>query len=230
MVKHPIKQWMRRKERTYIKSKELRFMSLNKLVSPAASSQCLPIATLTFHLNTSIYRYKNGELTKCENEHIMMGNTYPLLGIVDDIAELTDGRFVKGIAHQKPTIHYGILEVLGESVNVCNRTGLILRQVKHGQIFKVENIATNSEGTTHFYAINKHEYISTLEQIRFIAGYLLLKRNKTLVYNGKPLILEAKKPYPFSKAFGMHVLLTDYEDTWVDVNGLEYKIKSTVEK
>lgn len=204
-------------------------MSLNKLVYPAISSQRLPIATLTFHLNTSMYRYKNGELTKCENEHIVMGNTYPLLAIVDNIAELTDGRFVKDIAHQKPTIHYGILEVLGDAVNVCNRTGLILRQVYQGQTFKVGNKLTNGEGTTHFYAINKHEYISSVEQIRFIAGYLLLKRNLTLVYKGKPLILEANKSYPFSEAMGMQVLLTDYEDTWVDVNGLDYKINSTVE-
>lgn len=203
-------------------------MSLNKLISPAASNQRLPIATLTFHLNTSMFRYQNGELTKCENEHIVRGNTYPLLGIVDDIAELTDGRFVKDIAHQKPTIYYGTLEVLSDGVNVCNRTGLILRQVSHGQTFKVGKMTTNSDGKTQYYAINKHEYISSAEQIRFIAGYLVLKCNLTLVYKGKPLILKASKPYPFSEVIGMQVLLTDYEDTWIDVNGLDFKIHNIV--
>ncbi|MFJ7890554.1 hypothetical protein ACIQYL_21055 [Lysinibacillus xylanilyticus] len=204
-------------------------MTLLNSISPAAGIHRLPIATLTFHLNTSIYRYKNGELTKCENEHIVRGSKYPLLDLVDDIAELSEGRFVKGIAHQKPTVHYGMLEVIGDGVNVCTRSGLILRQLCQGQKFNVENIMVASEGNTRIFAINKKEYISSVEQIRFIAGYLILKRNLTLVYKGKPLILEANKPYPFSEVIGMQVLLTDYTDTWVDVNGLDYKISSIVD-
>ncbi|MFY0521333.1 hypothetical protein ACOMCU_26440 [Lysinibacillus sp. UGB7] len=199
-------------------------MTATKSNSSANNQANLPISTLTFHLNTSIYKMVNGALVKCMDEKVEIGDVYPLLAINDDIAELTEGRFVKGIAHQNPSIHYGVLEVIGETANACSRNGITLRKLQKGQKFKVKAIQCSSDKSVKRFSIGKHEYISSKEPIRFIAGYLLLKNSIPLVNEEKPLTLEAHKAYAFSEVYGSHVLLTDYEDTWVDVNGIEYTI------
>ncbi|MFJ7667180.1 hypothetical protein ACIQXI_08725 [Lysinibacillus sp. NPDC097195] len=120
--------------------------------------------------------------------------------------------------------HYGILEIAGEKVNVCSRNGTILRKVLKGQRFKIKDMHTNSEKNIKRYAIGKNEFISSKEPIRVITGYLVMKNNQTLVIGGKPLILEARKPYPFSEVYGMQVLLTDYDKTWVIVEGADFTL------
>lgn len=199
-------------------------MTATNLVSTTNTGARLPIATLTFHLNTSMFKMNNGKLVKCEDEKIVIGEMYPLLEIKDDIAELSEGRFVKGIEHQNPTIHYGILEIIGDKVNVCSRNGSILRKVIKGQKFKIKDIISHRDKNIKRYAIGKNEYISSKEPVHVITGYLVIKNNKTLVIDGKPLILEARKPYPFSEVYGMQVLLTDFENTWVDVEGVDFTI------
>lgn len=198
-------------------------MTATKIETISSTRARLPIATLTFHLNTSIFNLVDGELVKSD-EKIVIGNMYLLLAIKDDIAELTEGRFVKGIEHQNPTIHYGILEIVGDNVNVCSRNGVILRKVKKGQQFKIKAMNSNHDKSVTRYSIGEHEYISSKEPIRVVSGYVAMKNNLTLAVDGKPLILEARKPYPFSEVYGTQVLLTDYNNTWIDVDGVDYTV------
>ena len=194
------------------------------------SNATLPSATITFHLNTAVYRRVNGELVKSNDEKIPRGSTYPLVAIENDIAELTEGRFVKDIAHQKPTIYYGVLEVLSDGVTVCSRNGFPLRKLQKGQNLKVRNILTSDQVDSVIYAINKHEYISSVEAIRFISGYLMVAKDKTIVSEGRPIILKANQPYAFSEVYQSKILLTDFKNVWCSIDGNEFTIKHALVK
>lgn len=177
----------------------------------------IPFATMTFHLNTTVYRKNGDELVKANNERIFIGAVEPVIAVHEDgnVAELTGGRFVKDVLHQNPTIYYGILEVVGEAVKVCTRNGLIQRKLCRNQRLKVKSVKEQGNGV-YLYEIGKNEYVSSLEPIRFIKGYVALNKAVTLS-SEHPISLLAHKPYAFSHSEDCKVFLTDL-CIWLDIS------------
>jgi hypothetical protein len=156
---------------------------------------------------------------KADNERIAIGDVEPVIALHEEgnVAELIGGRFVKDVLHQNPTIYYGILEVIGAEANVCSRNGIVQRKLCRNQSFKVKNVKELDSGT-FIYGIGKNEYISSLEPIRFIKGYVILDNAITLS-DDSTISLLAHKPYAFSHSKEGKVFLTDVR-SWLDI----YKI------
>jgi hypothetical protein len=125
-------------------------------MQPFSVEKQLPFATMTFHLNTTVYRKQGDKLVKADNERIAIGDVEPVIALHEEgnVAELIGGRFVKDVLHQNPTIYYGILEVIGAEANVCSRNGIVQRKLCRNQSFKVKNVKELDSGT-FIYGIGK---------------------------------------------------------------------------
>lgn len=131
------------------------------------SEQKTPIALVTFPLNMSVFKKEGGELIRIQNEWIMRNTTHEIVSIIDGVAELVDGRFVKDIHHNKPKIFFGRIEVIESNVPVFSRNGVFSRYLTKGQVLKVVSILKIN--TTSFFGINEREIISsTTKGIRYL--------------------------------------------------------------
>ncbi|MFJ3387565.1 MULTISPECIES: hypothetical protein [unclassified Lysinibacillus] len=120
-----------------------------------------PLALATFPMNTSVFKKAGGELIRIPNEWILRNTTHEIVSIVDGIAELADGRFVKDIYHNKPKICFGKIEVTNSKVPVYSRNGIFLRYLTKGQVLNV--ISTFKINSNLFFGINDREIISSVE-------------------------------------------------------------------
>lgn len=183
----------------------------------------LPIAIMTFHLNTSVYRQQGNDLIKIENERIAKDTVEPVVAFQEDgnVAELTGGRFIKDVLHQNPTIDYGIVKVFGEEARVCTRNGIVQRKLCRNQRLKVKSV-TELDNGVFLYGIGKNEYITSLEPIQFIKGYVVLDKAITISADATVSLL-AGKPYAFSHFKEGKVFLTDVH-SWLDIRNLSCSI------
>ena len=175
------------------------------------------IGTITFTLQSSVYQLVNGNLERIEPsiERIEIGDTFPLIQLENDIAELPGGRFVIDIERQRPKICYGNVKTLGE-VTICSPNGLILRKVSTGKCFSIRKIKPINEKLIHYYISDK-EVITSLENIKVIVGKIIFNQDYALAHNGKPLLLKAQKEYNFSEVTKSLVYLSE-EMIWLDTN------------
>ncbi|MEX3748281.1 MULTISPECIES: hypothetical protein [Lysinibacillus] len=131
------------------------------------SEQKTPIALVTFQMNMSVFKKEAGELIRIHNEWIMRNTTHEIVSIVDGVAELADGKFVKDIYHNKPKIYFGRIEVIDSGVPVFSRNGMFSRYLSKGQVLKV--VSTIKINTTSYFGINEREIISsTTNGIRYM--------------------------------------------------------------
>lgn len=118
------------------------------------------IALITFPMNMSVYRKESQELVRIPNTWILRDTTHPIVSIEDGVAELSDGRYVKNIFHNKPKIYYGEIHVIDMNVPVFKRNGTFSRYLSKGQVLKVvSNLNVNG---THYLGINECEVVSSI--------------------------------------------------------------------
>lgn len=118
-------------------------------------------ALITFPMNMSVFKKEAGELKRIPNEYVLRNTTHEVVSIENGVAELSDGRFVKDIYHNKPKIHFGKIEVNGSKVPVYSCNGVFLRYLTKGQVLNV--ISTFKIDSNLFFVINEREIISSLE-------------------------------------------------------------------
>lgn len=126
-----------------------------------------PLARVTFPMNMSVFKKEDGELIRIQNEWILRNTTHEIVSIVDGVAELVDGRFVKDIYHNNPKIFFGRIEVIDSNVPVFSRNGIFSRYLTQGQILNV--VSTFKINKTTFLGINELEILSsTTNGIRYM--------------------------------------------------------------
>ncbi len=120
------------------------------------------IALITFPMNMSVFRKEEQELIRIPNAWILRNTTHPIVSIEDDVAELSDGRYVKNIFHNKPKIYYGEIHVIDRSVPVFKRNGTFSRYITKGQVLKVvSNLDVNG---IRYLGINEYEVVSSIAE------------------------------------------------------------------
>ncbi|MGE7843526.1 hypothetical protein ACQKNX_22455 [Lysinibacillus sp. NPDC093712] len=117
------------------------------------------LALITFPMNMSAFRKEAGELVRIPNKWILRNTTHPMVALDNNVAELSDGTFVKDIYHNNPKFYYGKIEVVENSVPVFTRNGTISRYLTIGQVLKV--VSTNDINSILFLGINEREIINS---------------------------------------------------------------------
>lgn len=110
-------------------------------------------------MNMSAFQKEADELVRIPNKWIMRNTTHSVVAIDNNIAELSDGTFVKDIFHNNPIFCYGSIEVIENQVPVFTRNGAISRYLTIGQELKVVSI--NEINSTLLLGINDKEIVSS---------------------------------------------------------------------
>ncbi|TBV85474.1 hypothetical protein [Lysinibacillus sp. OL1] len=127
-----------------------------------AKGQKMVMCLITFPVNMSVFKREEEGLVRIPNTWIPRNTTHPIVSLKGDIAELSDGRFVKDIFHCKPKIYYGEIQVKNENVPVYTKKGTFSRYLTKGQVIKVISYLENSSGL--YLVINDHEIVSIIAE------------------------------------------------------------------
>lgn len=109
-----------------------------------ANGQKMVMCLITFPVNMSVFKKEAEELVRIPNTWIPRNTTHPIVSLKGDIAELSDGRFIKDIFHCKPKIYYGEIHVKNGNVPVYTKNGIFSRYLTKGQVIKVISYLENN--------------------------------------------------------------------------------------
>lgn len=194
---------------------------MEELINLINHSIQVPFAKVTFPYDTSLYELKHSELMKVKNNHVARGTTHHIvyLNHDEDVMQLDSKLYVQQIAHHKPCITYGKIEVFAD-VKVCTRTGLVQRIVREGANLNVLEVIPHKENPDIVrYRVGKESYISSLEAVKFTIGSITVANNENVYTDGSFYKLTANVPYFYDKVHANLIHLMDL-DIWVDVSKL----------
>lgn len=176
----------------------------------------VPIGRITFHLQTSLYRKKDGEFSKVR-DYIKIGETRDVFDVNGDYIEIQNGLYIKNIDEHQYTMTFGEIIVQGDSVRSCSKNGIILRKLRPGLKLKVVSLKFISNDVTVF-GINEKEFISSDEDVQYVMGIFEFGADSAVLKNGQSIKFQKGDTTPYQRVEGHNLLLLD--GTWLDISTL----------
>ncbi|WEA41698.1 hypothetical protein [Lysinibacillus fusiformis] len=176
----------------------------------------VPIGRITFHLQTSLYRKKDGEFSKVR-DYIKIGETRDVFDVNGDYIEIQNGLYIKNIDEHQYTMTFGEIIVRGDSVRSCSKNGIILRKLRPGLKVKVVSLKFISNDVTVF-GINEKEFISSDEDVQYVMGIFEFGADSAVLKNGQSIKFQKGDITPYQRVEGHNLLLLD--GTWLDISTL----------
>ncbi|WP_447402987.1 hypothetical protein ACE1MS_23185 (plasmid) [Lysinibacillus sp. fkY74-1] len=176
----------------------------------------VPIGRITFHLQTSLYRKKDGEFSKVR-DYLKIGETRDVFDVNGDYIEIQNGLYIKNIDEHQYTMTFGEIIVQGDSVRSCSKNGIILRKLRPGLKVKVVSLKFISNDVTVF-GINEKEFISSDEDVQYVMGIFEFGADSAVLKNGQSIKFQKGDITPYQRVEGHNLLLLD--GTWLDISTL----------
>jgi len=173
----------------------------------------VPIGRIRFHLQTSLYRKKDGEFSKVR-DYLKIGETRDVFDVNGDYIEIQNGLYIKNIDEHQYTMTFGEIIVRGDNVRSCSKNGIILRKLRPGLKVKVVSLKFISNDVTVF-GINEKEFISSDEDVQYVMGIFEFGADSTVLKNGQSIKFQKGDSTPYQKVEGHNLLLLD--GTWLDI-------------
>ncbi|MGE7988780.1 hypothetical protein [Lysinibacillus fusiformis] len=174
----------------------------------------VPIGRITFHLQTSLYRKKDGEFSKVR-DYLKIGETRDVFDVNGDYIEIQNGLYIKNIDEHQYTMTFGEIIVRGDNVRSCSKNGIILRKLRPGLKVKVVSLKFISNDVTVF-GINEKEFISSDEDVQYVMG--IFEFGADSLKNGQSIKFQKGDTTPYQRVEGHKLLLLD--GTWLDISTL----------
>ncbi|MFY0519320.1 hypothetical protein ACOMCU_16055 [Lysinibacillus sp. UGB7] len=176
-----------------------------------------PIGRIVFHLQTSLYRKKEGGYEKVR-DYLKIGETRNIIDVADDYIEIQDGYFIKNIKEPQYTMTFGEIIVTGENVKTCSKNGIFIRKLKLGLKLKIDTLIFISNDVT-VYGINNKEFISSDENVQYVLGTFEFNSDANMTINGQTIKYRKGDSLQYQKVEGTSILLLDGE--WLDVSSIK---------
>lgn len=174
----------------------------------------VPIGRITFHLQTSLYRKKDGEFSKVR-DYLKIGETRDVFDVNGDYIEIQNGLYIKNIDEHQYTMTFGEIIVRGDNVRSCSKNGIILRKLRPGLKVNVVSLKFISNDVTVF-GINEKEFISSDEDVQYVMG--IFEFGADSLKNGQSIKFQKGDTTPYQRVEGHKLLLLD--GTWLDISTL----------
>lgn len=176
----------------------------------------VPIGRITFHLQTSLYRKKDGVFSKAR-DYLKIGETRDVFDVNGDYIEIQNELYIKNIDEHQYTMTFGEIIVRGDNVRSCSKNGIILRKLRPGLKVKVVSLKFISNDVTVF-GINEKEFISSDEDVQYVMGIFEFGADSIVLKNGQSIKFQKGDSTPYQRVEGHNLLLLD--GTWLDISTL----------
>ncbi|MED3575062.1 Ig-like domain-containing protein [Cytobacillus praedii] len=131
----------------------------------------LPVATLKANQDIALYKLeKNGNFVRVSGAKA--GTLHHVYDTEKGYYKLADGYYVQ--PSHAVTVHIGKGEVRKDEVNVYDKNGCFIRNIKKGQQYKVYSYDNKR------YAIGGGEYIEVQDGVTYVFGWITVKEPMTL--------------------------------------------------
>ncbi|MGE7811207.1 hypothetical protein [Lysinibacillus capsici] len=180
----------------------------------------VPIGRITFHLQTSLYRKKDGDYRKVR-DYLKIGETKDIFDVNGDYIEIQDGFYIKNIDEHQYTMTFGEIIVRGDNVRSCSKNGIILRKLRPDLKLKVVSLKFISNEVTVF-GINEKEFISSDEDVQYVMGIFKFDVDSALLKNDYSIKFKQGDLVPYQRVEGHNLLLLD--GAWLDISTLNGRL------